>query len=305
MSQPHAHTGFSLWERIGEQPRDPEFSPGNATRVYEVPYGDYAFGASIGAVGEVASDALLVPAHVVDGQVEIAPALLNLLGPMFAHGLHSLESLTDTARAGSDDMPGLSLDLLAGYWQQLGANPTRAKALARQVAKVSPEATLGAGPLRLEYGEAAPVSAGKLALRGIRTAVIVNVTPPPTEGGYTRTHQDVATFVTNAAEAAAAVGARSLAVPLLGMNRPNSAGVDSPNEVYTGFFDGDIVCGVFAGARAYANAHPSDGSLTRIDVHLGNGWGHEPVLDPEKAARIIHQTGALTLLNADHSSDKA
>ena len=50
-----------ITERVGVQPRDPEFGDGITQRVYEVQYGDYIFGINMGDVAQVPTEAVMLP----------------------------------------------------------------------------------------------------------------------------------------------------------------------------------------------------------------------------------------------------
>ncbi len=313
-SATHANfrTTHAIDERVGVQPRDPEFGEGITQRVYEVQYGDYVFGVNLGDVAQVPTEAVMIPStpwlEIGGGAIE------NVLHEAIGAGLYdgyaqmvrsSLEECAvaaegpekEAARAKLADSFVMTAGMDRGAAEEMAANLSGGSRIAVHEGRSMPALILGEdGELRkttyetpdhisveLDYGEAAPCVAGDLSDRGINSTVVVNVTPSSSTG-MTREHMVM--FTHNAARVASMMGARSLTVPAVGTGFAAAFGFGMSME--------DSVSGFFEGAKRFVDSGQA-GNLQRLDFNI---YARPSAENATQIAQLVRDAGVLDMLAA-------
>lgn len=255
-------------ENVGLQERPTQFGVGETKRAYELGYKGFSFGFNLGDVAQVPTEAVMCPTtpwlEIGGGGIEnrLADEIGETLFEKYAQKLMKIvERIHETKGFEQATAARELADLLE---QESGIKvPIPPEKLASDILAASKiDHPGGKKHGALHYGAAIPAPSGKLLEKGIKSIILVNVTPdgsmPGQDKGMTRDHMVM--FTQNACNAANNTGAKSITIPGVGTGFAAALGFGMSRE--------DSIAGFFMGAKKFADELGGKANLRQIDYNI-------------------------------------
>jgi O-acetyl-ADP-ribose deacetylase (regulator of RNase III) len=256
-------------EKVGVQDRPEAFGPGVTQRVYEVLHKGYSIGVNLGDIAQVPTEAVLCPTtpwlEVGGGAIEnrLAREIGDTLFKGYAQKIMGIIRKVLTTNGAEQIMAAKELQQLLTEMAGMNVEATPEQ-IASDITSSCEMSILDDGKEHpaLFYGAAIPAPSGRLAQRGIKLVVLMNVTPDGSregqQGGMTKKHMEDFTY--NACKAANRVGVHSITIPSVGTGFTAMIGFGLSRQ--------DSLGGFFAGAKRFADESGDRSSLKQIDYNI-------------------------------------